>query len=217
MTKIGTANIPDVNGGIMLEDLIKLANSLDSRGYREKADLLDLLIVKLSEETKVNQQQVQVMKNNLDQAINSFAQTMGAIAGNPDATLKLLRYIQKVTSGPIYDALMKAIASKEDDLSYLIKQSQANPNSKGNPVQHAAWITKIVAQAPKLKRYGAAVVTAINNLMATAHPDMTGGQTPEWVANATNYINQSIDKSTALPNPEAKEIIKGLISSLIAK
>ena len=30
----------------MLEDLIKLANSLDSRGYRKKADLLDSLIQK---------------------------------------------------------------------------------------------------------------------------------------------------------------------------
>jgi hypothetical protein len=177
------------------------------------------------QQAQPDQQQIQVMTNNLNQAVNAFAQVLGAIAGSPEATMKLLRYIQKVTSGPIYEALMKAVASDADIMNGLLKkaqQQQQQPQGhqgrgkgRGNVIQQTGWIAKIVAQAPKLKRYGEAVMTAVTNLMSAAHPDMTGGYTSEWVANAQNYLNQAIDKNTALPNEEAKTIIKGLISSLI--
>jgi len=172
------------------------------------------------QQAQPDQQQIQVMTNNLNQAVNAFAQVLGAIAGNSEATMKLLRYIQKVTSGPLYEALMKAVASDADEMNGLLKkaqqqQQQQQGKGRGNVIQQTTWIAKIVAQAPKLKRYGQAVMTAIMNLMAAAHPDMTGGYTSEWMANAQNYVNQAIDKNTTLPNEEAKSIIKGLISSLM--
>ena len=155
---------------------------------------------------QANQVMLDAAKANLKTEVENFANTLHTISGeDDDRFVQFIKWIQNNVQGALGQAIIKALASSDNDLEKFASQ----PAMVG-------WMAKITAKQSALTVIGGSILRAVNEIVEQTNPEaLNGGPTnPDFITLASSIIYEAIDQSQAIP-AEAKGGVKAILGAFL--